>query len=116
MAIGRARLNEEIQRIRNTKREVMRRQGNLNRTSGKSKLTKIALNELSDNLGEIVQFLEVEVAAIGRWEASVKTVRVTLRLLTAEQIREINEFQEEFISQLDYLSAAAEPFTILQQG
>ena len=113
-AIADGPINQELEGLKNLVDVNEKKNNKLEGSIEQTRTAKTTLSQLSGNLDEIVRFLEVEVAAIERWETSVKTVRGTLRLLTPEQLKEINEFQKEFIAQLGLLSAAAKPFTVLE--
>ena len=115
LAAERSTLNENKQKIEDKKSTIQIQKTNLNHIRQQTVNTKNAVNKLFDSLDEMVNFLEVEVSALESWGTSVKTVEGSLGLETQEQLKEVNEFQSVFGSQLDQLEVAAQPLTVVGQ-
>ena len=116
MAYNRRGLTALKQRAIKYKSQIPSKKRKLDQSRQQAIDTQKSIIQLSDRLDDIVGYLEHEVEAIERWESSVQFVRGSLRLLTPEQLKEINEFQSEFLKQLDIVALAAEPFAVLPEG
>ena len=107
--------NEKKRKIEAKKSAIQNQKTKLNRIRQQTVYTKNAVNMLSGSLDEMVNFLDVEVSAVERWGASVKTVEGSLEVKTQEQLKEIIEFHPAFGAQLVQLEVAAQPLTVLDE-